>query len=614
MGSSVRPIRIANTSGWAGDRKDALKRQAQSELEPDALVGDWLSEMTVPWAAQERYNDRQKDSHPASEDKYFVKSVLYAFDLAVDILAQRKQKFVTNAGSLSPKGCAEALAEIAKKHGQNHLKFAYVTGDDLIERFEELDSKEPLRHFDSDEPISTQAKGPITGVNAYIGAWPVVEALNLGADVVVTGRATDASSVIALAAWWHGWTQTQYSELAQAFICGHLLECSMYTTGGNFSGFKSILDQSTDLSFPIAEVSDDGTFVLTKNASENGIVTPQTVTSQLMYEIQGNMYICPDVQADMTDLSVKPVGKDRVQVDGVKGHPPPTTAKVALCSVGGYQAEAFVFATGLDYKLKFQMFENLARHWVKSQPDVKFTTLSFQHIGQPIPNGRTELEATATMRVFAQAEKEEDFPPNGVAALVEGLSMGTYPGFHRALDLRCTMPKLYMDYWPSRIPESSLHLQVSLLGGQPVSIPNHIDTIPAIPSDSFDTRQPFDSTKWGPNIKLPLGTIVMGRSGDKGGNANIGLFVRHADEYEWLRTYLSLATFTELLGDEAKLLTRLDRVEFPGMLAVHFLCKGLLGLGVANTDRLDGLAKSMVEFVRGRTAELPRRFVERGAI
>jgi len=313
-------------------------------------------------------------------------------------------------------------------------------------------------------------------------------------------------------------------------------------------------------------------------------------------------------------VTVKQVGPDRVLVTGAKGYPPPSTAKCALFAVGGFQAEAFVFATGLDITTKFNMFENLARHWLSTRPEVEFTKLVFQHIGVAAVDPKSELEGTATMRIFAQADRAEDFPPNGLQAIVEGLSMGTYPGFHRALDMRNTLPKLFMDFWPSTIPEAELKLQLTFLNGTSKPVLNHRDTIPAMKSSSYDSRQPYDAFKWGTTVRLPLGTIVMGRSGDKGGNANLGLFVRYADEYEWLRTFLNISRFTDLLGEEAEVINKVERVEFPGMLAVHFLCKGLLGEGVSNTDRLDGLAKSMVEFVRARIVELPEKFVDRGAI
>jgi hypothetical protein len=344
------------------------------------------------------------------------------------------------------------------------------------------------------------------------------------------------------------------------------------------------------------------------------MVNRQTVTSQILYEIQGNIYINPDVQIDLHAVSVRDVTHDRVMVAGAKGFPPPDTAKCAVFAVGGYQAEAFAFATGLDCTVKFKMFEKLCRHWLSTQPQIKFTKLVFQHIGVAAYDPKNELEATSTLRIFAQAEKAEDFPPNGLQALVEGLSMGTYPGYHRALDMRNTMPKLYMDFWPSTLPVSRLELALSFVGGDVQRLANRKETIPAMKSESYDAKQSYDESKWGPTVREPLGAIVMGRSGDKGGNANIGLYVRHEDEYEWLRTFLDMQRFKYLLGDELKIVRELERVEFEGLLAVHFLCKGLLGEGVSNTDRLDGLAKGMIEFVRARVVELPIAFVNRGRI
>ncbi|KAI1625146.1 hypothetical protein EDD37DRAFT_379078 [Exophiala viscosa] len=607
-----RPVRLAAVAGWHGDRKEAMLAQAKADPPADVLVGDWLAELTIGWAARERYVDRQKDPNH-SADGYYMKTIVELFDRAVDTIVERKQKLITNGGGLSPEGCAKALEQVLQKHGHK-LKIAYICGDDILDRFEELNQSAPMKHFDNGKELRDLHKGTWIGANAYIGAWGVVEALRGGADIVVTGRTTDASAIVAAAAWWHGWNEEQYDRLAQAVVCGHIMECSMYATGGNFSGYKALFDKPHDTAFPIAEIEADGSFIITKSPHMNGLVSRQTITAQILYEIQGNIYLNPDVQVDLHRVTVEDAGPDRVRVTGAKGFEAPSTAKCAVFAVGGYQAEAFAFATGLETTIKFKMFEKLCRYWLSTQPQYKFTTLTFQHVGVAAVDPKNELEATQTLRIFAQADRAEDFPPNGLQAMVEGLSMGTFPGFHRALDMRNTLPKLYMDFWPSLIPESELKLSLSYLHGDTAPLSNHKHTIPAMKSDSYDPKSSYDEDKWGPTVREPLGSIVMGRSGDKGGNANIGLYVRHADEYQWLRTFLDTKRFEYLLCDELKHITKLERVEFEGLLAVHFLCRGLLGEGVSNTSRLDGLAKSMIEFVRARVVDLPIQFVNRGRI
>ncbi|OQV06787.1 hypothetical protein CLAIMM_11313 isoform 1 [Cladophialophora immunda] len=410
-----RPIRLAAVAGWHGDRKEAMLAQAQADPPADVLVGDWLAELTIGWAARERFVDRQADPNH-SRDGYYMKTVVELFDRAVDTIVARKQKLITNAGGLSPKGCAQTLEQVVQKHG-HELKIAYVTGDDLLDRFDELDQTAPLKHFDNGQELRALHKGVWIGANAYIGAWGVVEALRGGADIVVTGRTTDASAIVAAAAWWHGWQPDQYDHLAQAVVCGHIMECSMYATGGNFSGYKALFDKPHDTAFPIAEVDADGQFVITKTAHMNGMVTPQTITAQILYEIQGNIYLNPDVQVDLHGVQVEGVGPDRVRVSGAKGFAPPETAKCAVFAVGGYQAEAFAFATGLETTIKFKMFEKLCRYWLSTQPQYKFTKLVFQHIGIAAPDPKNELEATQTLRIFAQADRAEDFPPNGLQAM-----------------------------------------------------------------------------------------------------------------------------------------------------------------------------------------------------
>lgn len=211
-----RPIRLAAVAGWHGDRKEAMLAQAEADPPADVLVGDWLAELTIGWAARERYVDLQRDPEHGRDD-YYMKTVVDLFDRAVDTIVIRKQKLITNAGGLSPKGCAEALEKVLQKHG-HELKIAYVTGDDFLDRFEELNQQTSLKHFDNGKELSALHKGTWIGANAYIGAWGVVEALRQGADIVVTGRTTDASAIVAAAAWWHDWSHDQYDHLAQAVV------------------------------------------------------------------------------------------------------------------------------------------------------------------------------------------------------------------------------------------------------------------------------------------------------------------------------------------------------------------------------------------------------------
>jgi hypothetical protein len=347
----------------------------------------------------------------------------------------------------------------------------------------------------------------------------------------------------------------------------------------------------------------------------NGVVTDVTVRSQILYEIQGNVYLNPDVQALIDDIRVTDLGRNRVRVDRVKGVAPPETTKVGICGVAGYQAECWVAATGLDIADKFevmrrQIFENLGDK-IK-----EFDVFDLTQYGVPKENARTEAEGTAMLRVMAQAKSMDAFGPAGhLLPLVNPDGLGHFPGFQWQMDSRTCIPVPFMEYWPARVHVKHLPLTVRFVGSImkiPVDPIAPADTKPVVKQRDYDPAA-FDAGKWGPTTPGPLGWVVHARSGDKGGNANVGFFVRSPDEYEWLRTLLSKPKMVELLGDEYKG-NRIERVEFPGMLAVHFVVHDYLGRGVSSTVRMDSLAKGVAEFLRARHVDVPNKFLLKSKI
>lgn len=283
--------------------------------------------------------------------------------IAAKAIAAKRPKILTNAGGLNPKACAEQVAKILKEEGIHDMKVAYVEGDNLLPRMEELKAKgETFFHLEDDNRLLDSWNLEPASCNAYVGARGIYEALCAGADIVIAGRCTDASPVIAGAAWWHNWGWDNYNALAGALLAGHCVECGSYVTGGNSSGFRAIMDTYYDFSMGIAEINNDGTFVVTKQPNLNGVVNSVTVRSQILYEIQGNVYLNPDVQAIIDKITVKDIGKDRVLVSGVTGLPPPETTKAAICGLAGYQAETMLFATGLDIDEKFAVHKKVNPH------------------------------------------------------------------------------------------------------------------------------------------------------------------------------------------------------------------------------------------------------------
>lgn len=415
------------------------------------------------------------------------------------------------------------------------------------------------------------------------------------------------------AAWWHGWKDDQFQELACALMAGHLIECTGYMTGANFTGFKRF-PKNVETGFPIAEISADGDVTLTKASFFGAEVSVETCTSQLMYEIQGPWYFNSDVTADITNVKLESVGKNRVRLSGIKGLPPPPTTKVGFTVVGGYQAEMHWFLVGLDVKEKAEMLEAQIRQRLDTVTGLdKFHCLVFQTYGSVAEDAKTQASVTVDFRVFAQARREEDISHKKFFRPCIDVLNITYPAATFHLDNRQSVPKVYYEYYVS-LMEQSLAKQQAHVGGRSfdIAVPSKTKEYPS-EQPSWETQNPVDLNSFGPTTLAPLGYVVHGRSGDKSSNVNVGLFVRNADEYDWLRSLLSTAKIKELLRDEYKG-NKVDRQEFPGVLAVHFILHDHMDRGVNSNSTYDWLGKNVAEFIRYQKVEIPNMFLDRGRI
>jgi hypothetical protein len=590
-------VRIANVSGSVFDRVEGMQ-SILAEAEVDAITGDWLSEINLATLALEKAEDPNKG---------YVISFVESLKLAIHDIAARKIKVVTNAGGFNPAGLAKVVREILKQQGIK-LSVAYIEGDNIIEELPQLrKAGHEFNNLDNGKPLSSLGLDPIAA-NAYLGGWGIVSALNAGADIVICGRVTDAAPVIAVAAWWHGWQEHDFDKLASALIAGHLIECSNYVTGGNFPGFKHIGDL-TNIGYPIVELAEDGTFVVTKGDKTNGVVSRLTAINQLVYELQGSAYVNPDVVAILDDIQIKDIGHNRVLVSGVKGNPPPKTAKVGISSIGGYAAEMHWFFTGLDINEKVELFKKQAMRYLNP---MDFTLLAFDAYGSVIPNPPTEKEATVHLRVFAEARNKEALAKEKFLLPLLNNTMQTYPGATCNYDFRLAEPRHFIEYWPTLLDINVLKQRVILENGEiipiaPASITAEVPT--------YHPKEPakLDASLYGPTVTAPLGYVVYARSGDKFTNSNVGFFVRNEDEWSWLRSLLTIDKLRELLGKDEKGCV-IERVEFPHVHAVHFLLRGYLGKGVASTSSYDSLGKNVAEYLRCKHVEIPKKFLDRGII
>jgi hypothetical protein len=604
-----RPVRIANSSGFYGDRAAAAREMVEGGP-IDVLTGDYLAELTmlILWKAQ------QKDPSAG-----YARTVLTQLEHVLGTCLDRGIKIVNNAGGLNPAGLAREFGVLAERLGL-HPEIAYVTGDDLLPRLDGLlASGQALAHLDTGQPLAGAAGKPVTA-NAYLGGWGITEALGAGADIVVCPRVTDASLVTGPAAWWHGWRREDFDQLAGAVVAGHVIECGPQATGGNYSFLDEITDRRYP-GFPIAEVAADGSSVITKHPGTGGLVSPGTVTAQLLYEIAGPGYANPDVVAHFDTIRLGQEGPDRVRISGTRGSPPPATAKVAINFLGGYRNTMTLVLTGLDIEEKAawaeqELFAILGGRDQFADADVRL--LRFDR-----PDAPTNEQATAHLRITVKDPDPRKVGRRFSNATME-LALGGYAGFHTTTPP--TPESAYGVYWPALVPAAEVPHTAVLPDGATVPIGPTApaspvpSTVPVPPSAAASTAaadsSPATPDAAGPppagppTVLAPLGRICAARSGDKGGNANVGIWTRDPAAYPWLRDYLTVGRLRTLLPECAALDVR--RFELPNLSALNFVIAGLLGEGVASSTRPDPQAKGLGEYLRSRSAEIPAALLGRG--
>ena len=552
------PIRIGNASGFYGDRFTAM-REMLTGGDLDVLTGDYLAELTMLILGR----DRLKDANLG-----YAKTFLRQLEDGLGLALERGVKIVANAGGLNPAGLAAAVRELADRLGLD-VNVAHVEGDDLRERAEEFGFGQPL------------------AANAYLGAWGITQCLNSGAQVVVTGRVTDASLVVGPAAAHFGWGPTDFDALAGAVVAGHVIECGTQATGGNYSFFGEVPDLRHP-GFPVAEIHADGSSVITKFDGTGGLVDVGTVTAQLLYEIGGARYAGPDVTARFDTISLVEESPDRVRISGVRGEAPPPTLKVGLNSFGGFRNEVTFVLTGLDIKAKAQ----LIRSQLTDFPDATWTLARTDHRDAPV-----QEEAAALMRCVVRGNDAKAIGRAFSGAAIE-IALASIPGFHVTAPPGDASP--YGVFTAAYVDAAAVHHVAVLADGSRIEIAPATQSLalqdveaPALPTPLTDE----------PTQRAPIGTIVGARSGDKGGSANVGVWARSRDSWRWLANVLTVEEFQRLLPETATL--TVTRHLLPNLLALNFVVEGLLGEGVASNARHDPQAKALGEWLRSREADLP---------
>ncbi|MBB3037665.1 acyclic terpene utilization AtuA family protein [Hoyosella altamirensis] len=556
-------IRVGNCSGFYGDRISAMREMLDGG-DLDYLTGDYLAELTMLILGR----DRMKDAS-LGYAKTFVRQMEECMSLALE----QGVKIVANAGGLNPAGLAAKLSGIAESQGLK-AKIAYVEGDDLRERAQELGLGSPLT------------------ANAYLGAFGIAECLKNGADIVVTGRVTDASVIVAPAIAEFGWSRTDFDQLAGAVAAGHVIECGTQATGGNYSFFREISDMSRP-GFPIAEIFPDGSSVITKHDHTGGEVSIGTVTAQLLYEISGGRYAGPDVTTRMDTIKLSDDGPHRVRLSGVKGEAPPPDLKVSLNTLGGFRNQADFIVTGLDIDAKVELAKQQLEAWLTKPP----AELRWEVSGTARENAPTEEQASSILRCIVKDMDPKIVGRSFTSVAVE-LALASYPGF--ALTAPPADAQPYGLFTPGYVPQESVPHVAVLADGQRVDIAPAPETraLEDTPEPSLPAKPAVTETR-----QAPLGAIAGARSGDKGGDANVGVWVRTDEEFEWLAHTLTVDALKKLLPEADGLTVR--RYPLPHLKAINFVIEGILGQGVASQARFDPQAKGLGEWLRSRHLDIP---------
>ncbi|MGW6849702.1 acyclic terpene utilization AtuA family protein [Streptomyces virginiae] len=577
-----RPLVIGNASGFYGDRSGAL-REMLTGGPLDVLTGDYLAELTMLILGRDRLKN---------PDLGYAKTFLRQLEEGLGLAHERGVRIVANAGGLNPAGLADAVRTLAAKVGVP-VRVAHVEGDDLTARVD----------------------GALTA-NAYLGGAGIAACLRAGADVVVTGRVTDAALVSGPAAWWFDWAPDDYDRLAGAVTAGHVLECGTQATGGNYSFFAR--HDIRHPGFPLAEISEDGSAVITKHPGTGGAVTTGTVTAQLLYETQGVRYLGPDVTTRLDTVRLTDEGADRVRVSGVRGEAPPATLKVGVTRIGGWRNEIVFVLTGLDIEAKARLVRTQLTEVLEGVADTTWTLARTDH-----EDADTQETASALLRLVVR-DPSPDRVGRALTSTAIELALGSYPGFHVTAPPGPAQP--YGVVTSTLIPSDEVPHVAVLPDGTRVRVPPaEPPAFPAPPAEppappaspAFEARGSGGGAPEGvggaapagpgaeprETVRAPLGALAGARSGDKGGDANVGVWVETDPAWQWLLHTLTVDAFQALLPETAR--HTVDRHVLPHLRALNFTVTGILGDGVASGHRFDPQAKALGEWLRARHLDIP---------
>ncbi len=574
-------VRIANAGGYWGDDPDALDRALKLD-HVDYVVIDHLSEITMVLLERARRRDPNAG---------------YALDLIPQLrrslrdLKEKGAKLVVNGGGVNPEGCRDAILALCEE-AKVPLRVATVSGDNVRDRLSDLRrAGASLSHLDSRAAFDEIADR-VVSAHVYLGARPIAMALEQGADVVVTGRVTDAALTVGPLIYEFGWAEDDWDRLTAGTVAGHLLECSGQATGATYTDWEE-LPTLVGMGYPLVDVEEDGTFVVSKPPGSGGVVNRKTITEQLLYEI-GNpkRYLTPDVTADLTSVELEELGNDRVRVKGARGTAAPNTLKVGVVYSSGFRASGTVLLSGPNVLKKGRALAELI--WAAVGTDVEERRTDFLGHSACWGGAAPAVEPNEMLLRLAVWDRDRKkvgrFSSMFLTPLLKGPpGLGVYGGRPKVEEA--------LEFWPALVPAQEVPARIEVIGAgrepyvaqyQPKSFAGSEE-----PPPSPIRSEASGAARSGATRRVRLRDVAYGRSGDKGDICNIGIAARSPEVYQWLRESLTPAVVKNYYSD--LILGEVQRFELPNLLAFNFVCQRALGGGGTRSLRVDHQGKTVAQ-------------------